>query len=218
MKLFKLKQYIYFKLRNLVDRYYYGYNPKELDIPWITYKAKKYLDYYLSKKMKVFEWGSGGSTLYFARRVKKVVSIEHDAEWFKKTKRMLELKKCRNCQLGLYKPEKTKSNFHNVVYRSTDKNYRLMSFEKYCKAIDKFPDKYFDLVLIDGRARPSCIHHAVRKLQDGGIIVLDNSERDIYIPGIKFLLCCGFIENKYDGRGPINSYEWRTSVFSKNIN
>ena len=34
-------------------------------IPWVTHGAKKWLDSYLKKDMKVFEWGSGGSTLYF---------------------------------------------------------------------------------------------------------------------------------------------------------
>ncbi|MES1224680.1 MAG: hypothetical protein ABUT20_54815, partial [Bacteroidota bacterium] len=36
------------------------------------------------------------------------------------------------------------------------------------------------LILIDGRARTSCIKHAVGKLKPSGFLILDNAERKYY--------------------------------------
>jgi hypothetical protein len=34
--------------------------------------------------MSIFEYGSGGSTTWWANLVSQVVSVEHDREWFQK--------------------------------------------------------------------------------------------------------------------------------------
>ena len=49
--------------------------------PWITFPAMRWLTSYLRPSMSVFEWGSGGSTLFFAQRVARVVSVEYDTAW-----------------------------------------------------------------------------------------------------------------------------------------
>jgi predicted O-methyltransferase YrrM len=56
-----------------------------------------------------------------------------------------------------------------------------MDFALYVKQIDEFPDEYFDIILIDGRARPSCIKRSVSKVKPGGLLILDNSEREYYL-------------------------------------
>ena len=38
--------------------------------------------------MKVFEWGSGGSTIYFKDKAFSWISIEHDPDWYRKIKKM----------------------------------------------------------------------------------------------------------------------------------
>src|SRR5881392_3049736 len=50
-------------------------------IPWITYPALRFLEPRIRKSFKVFEFGSGLSTLWWAKRVSKVVSVEHDKDW-----------------------------------------------------------------------------------------------------------------------------------------
>ena len=50
-------------------------------IPWITYPALRFLDPRIERGFKVFEFGSGLSTLWWAERVSEVVSVEHDPEW-----------------------------------------------------------------------------------------------------------------------------------------
>ncbi|MEA2488493.1 MAG: hypothetical protein QOH21_285, partial [Acidobacteriota bacterium] len=51
------------------------------ELPWMTFGAIDFLDGYLQPGMRVFEYGSGGSTLFYLRHGASVVSVEHDAEW-----------------------------------------------------------------------------------------------------------------------------------------
>jgi predicted O-methyltransferase YrrM len=53
-------------------------------IPWITYAAMRFLEPRVGKDLRVFEFGSGYSTLWWAKRVNRVVAVEHDAEWHKR--------------------------------------------------------------------------------------------------------------------------------------
>src|SRR3989338_9718172 len=49
--------------------------------PLVTFEAREWMDSFLNKNMKMFEWGSGGSTLFLADKVKTLVSIEPNPEW-----------------------------------------------------------------------------------------------------------------------------------------
>lgn len=51
-------------------------------LPWFTYPAIRFLEPRLSKSMRVFEYGAGNSTLWWASRVRSVQSVEHHREWF----------------------------------------------------------------------------------------------------------------------------------------
>lgn len=75
--------------------------------------------------------------------------------------------------------------------------------------IKKFPDNYFDIVLVDGRSRPSCLFHSLNKVKKGGLLVLDNAEREYY-------LCKGIIDkNKYKLILSLNSALISNSVFTQ---
>src|SRR5208283_402812 len=50
--------------------------PLELGVPWFSQSAIDFLESYVKPSMRVFEYGSGGSTIFFARRAKSVDSIE----------------------------------------------------------------------------------------------------------------------------------------------
>ncbi|HLI94422.1 MAG TPA: hypothetical protein VKU83_12450, partial [Puia sp.] len=53
-------------------------------------------------------------------------------------------------------------------------------------AIDVYPDSHFDVIIVDGRARPSCIKHALPKLKPGGWLLVDNSDRSYYLEPFSF--------------------------------
>jgi predicted O-methyltransferase YrrM len=64
------------------------YAPRGADeivpVPWLHPSATAYLESLLRPDMRVLEHGAGGSTLWFAERVKKVVTFEHDQRWIDK--------------------------------------------------------------------------------------------------------------------------------------
>ena len=54
-----------------------------LDVPWWTFTASDEVQRFLRQRpdARVFEWGSGASTVWLAKRATSVVSVEHDASW-----------------------------------------------------------------------------------------------------------------------------------------
>ncbi|HYF21606.1 MAG TPA: hypothetical protein VEA40_27340, partial [Ramlibacter sp.] len=58
--------------------------------PWMAFPAIRHLEALLDKSSKVFEYGAGGSSMFFASRVGELVSVEHDAGWFAKTHRAMK--------------------------------------------------------------------------------------------------------------------------------
>lgn len=50
-------------------------------IPWLSPNAVAKLESILTPEFEVVEHGSGGSTLWFAERVKHVTAFENDADW-----------------------------------------------------------------------------------------------------------------------------------------
>src|SRR5690606_27439298 len=121
-----------------------------------------------------------GSTLFFAKRVKEVVSVEHHTEWYQKVKKTLAEKKHTHVDLKLVPPAKPEKG-GMVRYPSLwKKEYSGLDFYHYVHVIDQYPDGYFDLILIDGRARPQCLKVCILKLKEGGLLVFDNADRVNY--------------------------------------
>lgn len=76
------------------------------EIPWIVPEATIFLKGLLTKDMSVLEFGSGGSTIFFARRTKNVVSYENNIEWYDAVKLILKRRKINNVNLILYNPRR----------------------------------------------------------------------------------------------------------------
>ena len=105
---------------------------------------------------------AGGSTIWLAPRVKELVSVEHDEEYFKEIKKSIENINCKSVDL------------------------RLME-RPYCGICDEFEDGHFDVVFVDGRDRVKCIKAAIRVLKPQGTLFLDDSQRHYYLGGISLL-------------------------------
>ena len=152
--------------------------------PWLSQEAILYLDKHLDKNMTGLEYGSGRSTIYFARKLKKLVSIEHHTGWFNKVDLLLKEQGLNNVEyLHIPKENTTDSQpDDNVILSGLDGSEPRMDFYNYYSKVNEYPDEYFDFVLIDGRARVHCGKNAINKLKSGGIFVLDNSERARYKP------------------------------------
>lgn len=195
-------------------------NPLQDEKPWITFSALDFLEKTLTKDMRVYEYGMGGSTLFFAKRVKEIVSVEHDKKWFNLVQETIKKKGYGNWKGYLLEPEITtdKVNIdpsHPDSYTSEDPCFNEKKFINYAVHIDKYSDEYFDLIVIDGRARPSCFKHSLTKVKKGGFIVLDNSERNYYSFIHKSLDNSNWWKNNFYGPGPYGENFWQTSFWNK---
>jgi predicted O-methyltransferase YrrM len=159
--------------------------PLDDQIPWVNYTAIDMLRRILRPDMRVFEYGTGGSTLFFARRTAVLVSVEHDSGWTSAVREamkgnthcaweMLDIQPTTLPQSAPVEPADP------ATYTSALDAAAGLSFRDYASAIDRFEDGSFDLVLVDGRARPSCAMHAIPKVAAGGFLLVDDVEREHY--------------------------------------
>lgn len=149
--------------------------PLDAGLPFIPFSLQEFLDDRLTGHMSAFEWGSGGSTLWLAERVGSLISVEHDEEWVRRVQSSLHASKLENCQLRLLppNPEATPSLIYNSALIEAN-------FTAYVAAVDQCEDRSLDLVLIDGRARADCLLRAASKVKPGGMLILDDSDRERY--------------------------------------
>jgi len=158
----------------------------EEGIPSIPLEAISWMESFLKKDMKVFEWGSGGSTIFIAQRVRELVSIEHDVKWYDIVSQLIKRYEISNCKLLLKNPQFINNQLgRNEVkflpdYLACEKGGQGFYFETYCRAIESYPNEYFDLVFIDGMARQSCITHALKKIKPEGFLMLDDTYKKEY--------------------------------------
>ncbi|HMR18622.1 MAG TPA: FkbM family methyltransferase, partial [Sphingobacterium sp.] len=156
-------------------------------IPWLTYSFLDFLDGRLHNDMTLFEYGSGNSTLFFAKHVKYVRSIEHDRAWYDKVKTSA--------------PE-------NVMIS----HIPMENISDYERAITLEPQLY-DIILIDGRRRVACLKNAVDQLSERGVIILDDSEREEYSEAFTFLQERGFKHLPFSGIAIGAIHNKSTTVF-----
>lgn len=156
-------------------------------LPWMTYDAIAFLERTVTPEMNIFEWGSGGSTLFFAKHCKNVVSIEHDTKWSETLSEIIKHDSIKNITLKNITPQRVSDDSQmnsqpsSNNFLSSAKKFKNYSFESYVKAIDEYEDNYFDIIVVDGRARSSCIKRAILHLKTGGHLIVDNSERKNYL-------------------------------------
>lgn len=156
-------------------------------IPWVTYSFIDFIKGRITKAHSVFEFGSGNSTLFYAKLAGRVVSVEHDREWFDK----ISSGKRPNSEM-IYCP--------------------LVPGGDYCRT-PLVADGKFDVIIVDGRDRVNCCLQAINALSDQGVIVLDDSERDFYQPAVVALKEAGFKQLDFSGISPGLFYRKSTTVF-----
>lgn len=131
-------------------------------LPWLTDGAVNFLDCYIfhlkqtiGKNPMVFEFGGGGSTLYFLSRGCFVTTVDHEREWVVKIQAIATA-------LG---------HEDRLTLRGENRPYDC--------AINKSTED-FDIILIDGRDRVKCLETVIGQFPmrfSSSILVLDNTER-----------------------------------------
>jgi hypothetical protein len=152
--------YIYFAniIRIFIDEYGFKNSvdqsmPIDKDgqpLPLYTYPAIEYIKSIDFKGKKIFEYGSGNSTLFWLDKGAIVTSVENDESWRERLTRKI----------------------------GKDKNHKLLFAKKkgYINAIMQDDAKY-DLIVIDGSEnRLECTKNALKKIKKDGVIILDNAD------------------------------------------
>jgi len=171
------------------------------DLPWLADGAIAEIERFLRPRMRVFEWGAGRSTVFFARRCAAVTTIEHKAKWLRRVAaRLAELGLC-NVDLRLAPMQESPAAGQTQRVRP--------EFAAYAGEVLTFPESAFDLVCIDGRARVNCAVNALPRLAPGGLLVLDNSEWPKYDPIRK-------MTRGWFARAFANGV-WETTIFRKPV-
>jgi predicted O-methyltransferase YrrM len=197
-------------------------------IPWYTYPFLKFLTTLVKPHHKVFEYGAGNSSLWLANHVSEVVTVEHDPIWYEHIQ-----KKC-NYKIELIQMDSQKNSKHYSVLNDFDLfglkphltpdnkiNFKtgiiIEPFKSYAAEILNYKIKTFDIIIIDGMARVLTTWLAIERIKKEGFIIFDNTDRDGYEDAFMLLKKNGYHRIDFWGTGPINPYEWCTSVFTKNI-
>jgi hypothetical protein len=154
-------------------------------IPWFTYPAIEYLRKFDFSTKRVFEYGCGNSSLFWARHAKEVIAVESDERWY----RYVSSARPKNMVLLL---ESARDGYVTSIRRQNGR---------------------FDIIVIDGKWRNACTTTSIDYLNEGGMIIFDNS--DCYAGACSRIRKLGFFQIDFNGFGPINGYAWTTSIFVK---
>jgi predicted O-methyltransferase YrrM len=177
-----------------------------LDLPWWTFPAIDRVESFLASKAgraRVFEYGAGASTVWLAKRSASVSSVEHDPGFAQTIRGII----APHANVGLRVVEPSKASASTIA-RSNRKGYAKKSFDEYVSSIDA-EDGAFDLIVIDGRARASCLGRAVSRLSANGIILFDDSHRQEYRRAIE---SCSLREQVLRGFAPTVPFRCQTSL------
>ena len=161
-------------------------------LPWMNYAIIAILEERLKSNMNLFEYGSGYSTMFYAKRVKEVTSVEYNQYWFEKIQDMV--------------PENVK-----VIFQSKDVD------GEYCRCVNRESSEY-DVIIVDGRDRVNCIKQAIQSTSEDGVIILDNSERDKYREGVEFAHSKNFKSIELKGVAPGNRHLYGAIIFYRENN
>jgi len=143
--------------------------------PYMSKKEILYIERFLlgfrGRHIRILEWGSGGSTVYFPRFLNaqgidyEWTSLEYNKRWYEKVK--LDISDNPHVSVKLF-------DVGNDYLRQ-----RLVNMEEYI-LYPKILDTMFDLIIVDGRKRRRCLLVAKEKLNEGGLVVLHDAWRSYY--------------------------------------
>jgi predicted O-methyltransferase YrrM len=126
---------------------------RTVDGPWIVPSAVRFLRRRLRGDDVVLEVGAGQSTPWLAARCRQLISFEHDPTWHRSVLNTL------------------RRSPHGSV------DLRLVPLHRFETEIDEL-ETVFDLVFVDSEGdRASHLRSALRKVREGGLLVLDDSDR-----------------------------------------
>jgi hypothetical protein len=159
-------------------------------IPWYTYPAIEWLQLWLRPTDRVFEYGCGQSTLWYAGRVASVRAVDHDADWLSRVQAEA--------------PDNV-----SLVHALEEAHYASRGTASGAG--------YYDVVAIDGRFRVACAAPAIAAVKHTGIVILDNSDRPAYAAIHARLASAGFARIDFSGMPAGAGFFTTTSVYFRDL-
>jgi len=157
------KRFSHWTFRYLIDRInVQWYEYKHPDFPWLTKTSFELLISLMTKEDIGLEWGSGRSTLWFAKNVKGLTSVENNLEWYKKNSHTLN-----------------KMNLKNVTY-IYESDIQSGENSNYVQICNNFAPDSLDFILVDGTLRDYCALASLKILKPNGVLIIDNA--NLYLP------------------------------------
>lgn len=148
------------------------------DTPAMSEETVKFIESIITRDMRILEFGSGGSTIWFAKRAKKVISFEHQKDWYLAVKERLNKRGHNNVSLNL-RPR--------YLYKMKPRIYGR-----------------FDIILVDPKARNKdneiiqsrllCAKFSYQFLKPGGYLIIDDTRTKISSMARKFMNRLGWKE------------------------
>jgi hypothetical protein len=124
---------------------------------WMHLTEIALIEKYLSPNDIMLEWGAGGSTLNFSKKVKNYYSIEHNKEWFEK--------------INQKAPENVKI-FNIPTDQPLTSPTKKEQVSSYVNFIDNIGISIFDKILIDGRGRGWCAEKALDYINENSLVFI----------------------------------------------
>jgi len=153
--------------------------------PCLNLLAISFLKKVINDTITVLETGSGRSTIWFAKRVKKIISFENKEEWAICARKRLK-----------------EEGLNNAVV-NFDPDYPTNSFSKF--------KGEFDIVFLDGADRHgdrvACMKEGCKHVKSGGYLIVDDVHRATYKKGVEICNNTGWCRTDFWGCG----YESKTS-------
>jgi hypothetical protein len=176
-----------------------GGSPMERRVPWTSWAAIDRLSKLIQPGWRVFEWGGGGSTLFFLDRGCEVVTVESHPGW------MADIEKAT---------AGATDRWRGVLCEAEDGNPEQV--ERYLKAVHEGGP--WDLVLVDGfsTGRPTrmeCLREGMGDVKPGGYLALDDAWRPELAEAPSAL--SGWSHETLRGLGPARPGVTRTDLYRK---
>lgn len=178
--------------------------PADLELPWFSYGAIRFLKSWLRPTHRVFEYGSGGSTLFFAPRVETVLAVENDAGWQARVAEHIRVRGLRNASVEFH----PLANDELATFMASSFANRIRSGTWDVVVVDCHPGFYASRY---GYIRPAAVELAMEQLNPHGIIVLD----DCWMYPEQIKPRAGWQITVYGGCGPARYGVTATAVLQK---
>jgi SAM-dependent methyltransferase len=164
--------------RHLTPRYLYHRSYIELwrraerrrgepTVPLLAMQAVQFLDAWLRNGDVMLEYGSGGSTRWFGKRVARLVSVENDPSWYERVKAQT----VGNPRVELHLVQ---GEWGRRLDDPSLPDWRVVAPSGYVEFLEKMDDNSFDVVLDDGLGRDAVGTSALRVLKPGGLLIWDD--------------------------------------------